>query len=298
MLETVDPDIYENDELKHWGIIGMHWGIRRFQNEDGSLTPEGRIRYGVNKGAEAMKLSYSKEYSVLKQKQNRTQKENEKFKRLDSGRKHFEKALKDPDYWNKLGDDLSTDKLEYASRCFEEYYNSTNYGKGVRTAQILGAVPLGAIGLAADTGAVFVESHFGMPVVTGLFTTSGIMAGLNIGTDLYEKKYKNELENEFNNKYVKSYEKKNRQVKNPEKELGIFKTELDNRRKKEAKERIWSGDSVSEAARRTSLELSQDEAYAMVFSNPQYYLKDGQWSYDGKTFGSVDGLINAIAKNM
>lgn len=33
--------------LKHWGIFGMKWGIRRFQNEDGSLTPEGRLRYGV-----------------------------------------------------------------------------------------------------------------------------------------------------------------------------------------------------------------------------------------------------------
>lgn len=34
-------------ELKHWGILGMKWGLRRFQNEDGSLTPEGRERYGV-----------------------------------------------------------------------------------------------------------------------------------------------------------------------------------------------------------------------------------------------------------
>lgn len=34
-------------ELYHAGIKGMKWGIRRFQNEDGSLTPEGRERYGV-----------------------------------------------------------------------------------------------------------------------------------------------------------------------------------------------------------------------------------------------------------
>lgn len=32
--------------LSHWGIPGMRWGMRRFQNEDGSLTAEGRIRYG------------------------------------------------------------------------------------------------------------------------------------------------------------------------------------------------------------------------------------------------------------
>ena len=36
----------ENNELAHAGIKGMRWGIRRFQNKDGSLTPEGKKRYG------------------------------------------------------------------------------------------------------------------------------------------------------------------------------------------------------------------------------------------------------------
>lgn len=34
-----------NGELYHWGIKGMKWGVRRFQNKDGSLTPAGRKRY-------------------------------------------------------------------------------------------------------------------------------------------------------------------------------------------------------------------------------------------------------------
>lgn len=34
-----------HSELYHHGIKGMKWGVRRYQNEDGSLTPEGMKRY-------------------------------------------------------------------------------------------------------------------------------------------------------------------------------------------------------------------------------------------------------------
>ena len=34
-----------NDYLMHYGIKGQKWGIRRYQNPDGTLTPEGRIHY-------------------------------------------------------------------------------------------------------------------------------------------------------------------------------------------------------------------------------------------------------------
>lgn len=37
-----------NTYLYHHGIKGQHWGIRRFQNEDGSLTAAGRERYYPN----------------------------------------------------------------------------------------------------------------------------------------------------------------------------------------------------------------------------------------------------------
>lgn len=43
------------DELKHYGIKGMKWGVRRFQNSDGSLTSEGRKRYSGNDLKEAQK---------------------------------------------------------------------------------------------------------------------------------------------------------------------------------------------------------------------------------------------------
>lgn len=37
--------IIHNGELYHWGIKGMKWGVRRYQNEDGTLTDAGKKRY-------------------------------------------------------------------------------------------------------------------------------------------------------------------------------------------------------------------------------------------------------------
>lgn len=43
------------DFIEHYGIKGQRWGVRRYQNEDGSLTPAGKKRY-------------SKEYEKLSEK--------------------------------------------------------------------------------------------------------------------------------------------------------------------------------------------------------------------------------------
>ena len=36
---------YPGQYIAHFGTIGMHWGIRKYQNKDGSLTPLGRDHY-------------------------------------------------------------------------------------------------------------------------------------------------------------------------------------------------------------------------------------------------------------
>ena len=38
------------DEFYHYGIKGQKWGMRRFQNNDGTLTPNGKKRYSGNRG--------------------------------------------------------------------------------------------------------------------------------------------------------------------------------------------------------------------------------------------------------
>lgn len=90
--------VYPN-ELYHHGIKGQKWGVRRFQNKDGSLTPVGKERYSKNnqpkeKGINLLTAYYAAVFAfafgpgVVKAIHNDTEKKNaEKFvKKCDEER--------------------------------------------------------------------------------------------------------------------------------------------------------------------------------------------------------------------
>ena len=75
--------IHRENELKHYGVPGTKWGVRRYQNKDGSYKPgaEGRYYDAVKKGSLVLKNAVTKASSSAQSKSYKTKIE----KKLERG---------------------------------------------------------------------------------------------------------------------------------------------------------------------------------------------------------------------
>ena len=84
---TEEGDYLENENilspeevLEHHGIKGQRWGVRRFQNKDGSYTDAGKKRYGFEGTGKSRKELNSERQSLYREKYNELTRDLDKLK--------------------------------------------------------------------------------------------------------------------------------------------------------------------------------------------------------------------------
>lgn len=113
------------DELQHWGIKGMKWGIRRYQNKDGSLTPAGKKRYSEEDASE----DYTKAHSAKSVKSMSDKELRDRINRLQMEKQYSQLTKKEKTFGSKLVQDV----LVNAAKQTASSYVSKYMNKGIDT---------------------------------------------------------------------------------------------------------------------------------------------------------------------
>jgi len=142
--------------ISHHGIKGQRWGIRRFQNDDGTLTSEGKERY--NEGKITRELNRNELQIASNKTRKAAQEENAAFFRKIGAKKAadaFEKNIKKTDERIKDGEDRAKTLLSLASEkkysiSSTEVTRYTNAGMVAVMALSVSGLPYAAITLGSD----------------------------------------------------------------------------------------------------------------------------------------------------